>query len=327
MSASYSIGFGEPQSLGQMRDLAPLVDAGGYECLWLAETSGPDVMVTAGVIAAATERVQLGTLIAPVYTRTPAVLAMAASTVADVSGRPFRLGLGTGGQAMVEHWHGQPFRRPLARVEQTVAVVRAAVAGEKTNHPVDETGSVGFRLRRDGGARVELLVAALGDKMLDLAASIADGVLLTWVPIDRAAGVIGRVRAAVERAGRDPATVRVTCRVLVAVTDEPGDAWKRMPEALSMYLTSPPYNRFFAAQGFAPEAAAFAAAFARRDRAAALAAVSDGMAQQLVVAGTAAACRDELARLAAAGADEIVIAPFAQLGDDVVRATIEGLTP
>jgi probable F420-dependent oxidoreductase len=325
--SSRSIALAEPQTLAEIRSLATLVEDVGYEGLWLAETSGPDVMVTAGVIAAATQTLRLGTLITSVYTRTPAVLAMAAATVADVAGRTFRLGLGTGGQAMVQNWHGQSFRRPLARIEQTVEVIRAALAGEKTSSQGDVVSSVGFRLLRDGQAPVELHLAALGDRMLELAASVADGVLLTWLPPSRAPAVIRTIRAAAARAGRNPDSVKVSCRVLVAVTDDPAAAIARIPETISPYLTSPPYRRFFADHGFTTETQDFSTAFERHDRRASLAAISESMSSQLVIAGDASTCEAALSSYIQAGADELIIAPFAQLGFDSVRQTIEALAP
>jgi alkanesulfonate monooxygenase SsuD/methylene tetrahydromethanopterin reductase-like flavin-dependent oxidoreductase (luciferase family) len=66
----------------------------GYDALWLAETSGPDSFSLAGALAEATSRVTIGTAIVPVYNRTPAVLAMSAGTLAQLSDDRFVLGLG-----------------------------------------------------------------------------------------------------------------------------------------------------------------------------------------------------------------------------------------
>ena len=70
----------------------------GYEAIWLAETNGPDSASLAGAIATATSRVTIGTAIVPVYNRTPAVLAMTAGTLAQLSGDRFVLGLGSSGR-------------------------------------------------------------------------------------------------------------------------------------------------------------------------------------------------------------------------------------
>src|SRR5215813_10871243 len=69
--------------------------AWGYDAIWLAETNGPDSFSLGGAIALATERATIGTAIVPVYNRSPAVLAMSAGTLAELSGDRFVLGLGS----------------------------------------------------------------------------------------------------------------------------------------------------------------------------------------------------------------------------------------
>ena len=86
----------------------------GYRAVWLAETNGPDSFGLAGAVAWATQQVTIGTAIVPVYNRTPAVLAMSAGTLAQLSGDRFVLGLGSSSHAIVGDWNGVPFERPLA---------------------------------------------------------------------------------------------------------------------------------------------------------------------------------------------------------------------
>ena len=81
----------------------------GYPAIWLAETNGPDSFALGGAIAAATSRVTLGTAIVPAYNRTPAVLAMSAATLAELSEGRFVLGLGSSSHAIIEDWNGLPF--------------------------------------------------------------------------------------------------------------------------------------------------------------------------------------------------------------------------
>ena len=96
----------------------------GYDAIWLAETSGPDSFSLAGAVAAVTSRIQFGTAIVPVYNRSPAVLAMSAASLADLSGGRFVLGLGSSSHAIIEGWNGIPFELPLTRVRESVAVIR-----------------------------------------------------------------------------------------------------------------------------------------------------------------------------------------------------------
>ena len=132
---------------GQCVDLARRAeDEWGYDALWLAETGSADSFALAGALAVATRRAEIGTAIVPTYNRTPAVLASGAGTLAQLSGDRFILGLGTSSHAIIEQWNGVPFEAPLARVRDTVSILRQALAGEKTNHDGKTLRSHGFRL-------------------------------------------------------------------------------------------------------------------------------------------------------------------------------------
>ena len=122
-------------------------EAAGIGRVWLAETAGPDALVAAALIASELD-LEVGTAVVPIWTRSPAVLAMAAAdVVAAGRGRPFHLGLGAGGQAIVERWHGLDFTGSVERMADTIAILRQALAGERTGHEGDAGHrSTGFRL-------------------------------------------------------------------------------------------------------------------------------------------------------------------------------------
>ena len=81
------------------------------------------------------------------------------------------LGLGASSNVIVERWNGIPFRRPLAKVEETVEYLRTVLAGER--------GTGGFKLASPPDESVPIVLAALRDRMLGLAARVADGAF-TW---------------------------------------------------------------------------------------------------------------------------------------------------
>lgn len=323
-----SVILARPLGLADVVRYGQLADSLAYDRIWLAETNGPDATVAAGMLAASGQRADLGTAVVSVYTRSAPVLAMAAATVAVASGRTFRLGIGAGGQAVVEQWHGVPFEAPVARVRDAVSILRQSLAGDRTDVRTPHVASQGFRLHEElRAADVRVYVAALGPKMLEMAGAVADGVLLTWVPTGHLAEVVRTVRQAAAAAGRDPMSVDVVSRLLTAVTDDPAVARERLRAELPFYLASGPYNRFFASMGFADEAAAFTEAFARGDREGSREAISDAMVDGLLVAGDASVCRAGIDAAHAAGADDVMVAPFVELGDRVVADTLEGCAP
>jgi len=163
----------------------------GYDSVWTAEAYGSDAVTPATWIAARTERVAVGTAIMQIAARTPAMTAMTAMTLDQLSGGRFRMGLGVSGPQVVEGWHGESFGKPLSRTREYVALVRAILRREK---PVEFRGEyyqvpyagadatgLGKPLRSilHGRADIPIYLAAIGPKNVALAAEIADG----WIPV------------------------------------------------------------------------------------------------------------------------------------------------
>ena len=115
-----------------------------YDAVWLAETGGAESFALGGAIANVTQRIDIGTAIVPTYNRTPAVLAMGAGTLAQLSDERFILGLGTSSHAIIQQWNGVPFEAPLARMRDSVAILRQALSGEKTDYAGSTIESNGF---------------------------------------------------------------------------------------------------------------------------------------------------------------------------------------
>jgi probable F420-dependent oxidoreductase len=283
----------------------------GYDAIWLAETNGPESFALAGALAMATERATIGTAIVPVYNRTPAVLAMSAATVQQLAGGRFVLGLGSSSHAIVEDWNGISFERPLAHVRESVAIVRQALAGEKTDFHGAVFQSKGFRLGNVPKQRVPIYLGALREKMLRLAGEVGDGLIVNLFPVTALPKMLAAYRAGAAAAGRDGARDEVVCRFQVLVTDDLPFARNLVRLAFGGYVAAPVYNRFFAWCGFEAEARAVAEAFARRDRAGVAAAMTDELVDRIAILGPAERCREQLAEFVAAGVTTPVLSPLA----------------
>ncbi|HEV8230276.1 MAG TPA: LLM class flavin-dependent oxidoreductase [Candidatus Limnocylindria bacterium] len=159
---------------------ARAAEENGYDAIFVPEAWGRDAFVTLGALARATERVALGTGIVNVFSRTPALLAMAAITLDELSGGRAILGLGTSGQRVVEGWHGVPMTRPLRRLRESTEAVRAIVAGSRRGY-TGETLSVapGFAvgLARPR-QRIPIFHASLTPRAVRQCGEVADG----WLP-------------------------------------------------------------------------------------------------------------------------------------------------
>src|SRR5438067_1688403 len=136
-----------PPDLEMCRRVAEHAEILGYESLWIADTgAGPDAVVVAALAAGVTRRVRLGTAVVPIYTRALSVHAAAAGSVAQLAPGRFVLGLGISSETIVDAWGGVPFRRPFARMRETVAVLRQMLAGERVTFDGKTVRTRNFRL-------------------------------------------------------------------------------------------------------------------------------------------------------------------------------------
>ena len=185
--------MGTPLGLGldapQLVAYARAADDAGLTDVSVGELRSTEVFALAAAIAGATRSITIETSIVAAVTRSPALIAMGAATLAQLSGGRFRLGLGAG-SPMVAGWHESAFTQPLRRVERTLDLVRAALAGER----VADLG--GFRLAPEMVANVPVVLAAMNEGMLRLAGRKADGVVLQFCGPEQAERMAGIARSA-----------------------------------------------------------------------------------------------------------------------------------
>ncbi|ONI90861.1 LLM class F420-dependent oxidoreductase [Saccharothrix sp. ALI-22-I] len=294
--------------------VAELADL-GYTDVWSAETAGTDAFTPLALAAQWSERVRLGTAIAPVYTRGPATLAMTAATLAEVSGGRFVLGIGSSSPAIVQRWNGVPFSEPFKRTRDTLRFLKAALAGEKVSEEYETFSVRGFRLERVPEHRVPIMLAALRPGMLRLAAREADGAITNWLGADD----VPKVRA--EMGGGE-----LAARIFVCPTEDAAAARALGRMLISTYLTVPAYAAFHDWLGRGEALRPMHEAWAAGDRRGAGALIPDEVVDALIVHGSVDECRARVAKYASNGVDTPVIALLPTGADqlDLVRALAPG---
>jgi len=316
-----------PPDLQTSQRVARRAEDLGYESIWIADTgAGPDAFVMAAATAAVTERLRIGTAIVPAYTRSPSVMAAAAGSVGQLAPGRFVLGIGASSETIVDRWGGIPFVRPLTRMRETTAVLRAMLDGERVTFEGRTVRTAGFRLVSAPPEPVPIYLAALMPAMLELAGEIADGVVLNMMPVDAVPRMLEHVRAGALRAGRDPDALEVVARFQTFVTDDVKGARNVMRMIMGPYFATSVYNRFVAWCGFADEAGAILDAWQAKDRARNLASVTDDMIDRIAIVGSADACRARIQEFRTAGITTPMIHPVA--GDErAAVAMLEALAP
>ena len=325
------IAFSGGLTASEIAHCAERAEALGYESVWVAEGHGGDQFAILAACALRTRRVRLGTAISSVFVRTAPTIAMAAAAVDELSGGRFVLGLGSSHRVQVGPEHGVEYSKPLGRVRETVAVVRALLRDGEVGHAGETVRIERFDLwfepiRRD----IPIYLSALFPKMTELCGEVADGVILTRGTLASAARARAHVAAGAARAGRDAAAVEIASLLPASVASNRRDALAAARPGLAFYAGFfPRYNRLLAENGFPDEAAAVAKAWAADDTAGAERAVTDAMVAATSIAGTPAECRDRIEAYRASGLDLPIISPFARGpgARDRFLAAIEACAP
>jgi probable F420-dependent oxidoreductase len=276
-----------------LHELGPLVrriDEAGYDSVWSAESTDFDGLTPLVLAAEHSSRLRLVTGIVNVYTRGPAVLAQSAAALANLSEGRFVLGLGASSNVIVEQWNGFPFRRPLVKVEETVAYLRTVLAGER--------GAGGFKLASPPDQPVPIVLAALRDRMLGLAARVADGAFTNFLPLSRAAQVVEAFASPQKE---------LACRFF-SIHGPEAEAVAAAKRIFVAYATVPVYAEFFRWLGFGDEIDPVVEAWNAGDRKGALELAPEALVRDVFLIGPVEAQRERLEEFESAGITTAVLA-------------------
>ena len=308
------IAFSGGANPAEIVDCVKLAEALGYESAWVAEGHGGDQFAVLSACAAQTSKILLGTSITSVFVRTAPTIAMAAATVDAISGGRFIVGVGSSHKVQVEPEHGVPYRKPLTRVRESVAVIRALLRDGRVSYQGETVRIEGFDLWFTPlRPAIPIYLSAVFPKMTILCGEIADGIILTRSTLATAAQVRERLAEGAKRAGRASITIVVASLLPTAVGATRKEALDALRPGLAFYAGFfPRYNRMMVGHGFRDEAAAVAAAWSRGDREAAERAVSDALIDATSVAGTASQCQERIEAYRRSGIDLPILSPFAR---------------
>jgi len=285
-------------------DLASQASQLGYGSLWVAEVTGTEAFSVLGAVSQREPGIGLGTGVLPLQVRSPALLAMAAASLQALApDRDVLLGVGVSSPVVAGDWHGVGYPdRPLAQMREFLAVLRQCLSGE----PITFCGDF-YRLRKFRlgvglpGRRPKIIIGALGERMLQLAGELADGVLLNYLPASHVPWCVEQVR----RGG----SATIYANVHVGVGDRDAAAPQARRDLFS-YAVVDAYADSFTRAGFGGAVAAIRAAHRAGDRVAALAAVSDEMIDAIDVVGSPELVTATVAAYRQAGVQVPVVFPL-----------------
>jgi len=283
-----------------LHELGPLVrriEDAGYDDVWSAEATEYDGFTPLAIAAVHSERLRLVSGIVNVFTRGPALLAQSAAAMADLSEGRFVLGLGASSNVIVEQWNGIAFRRPLAKVEETVRYLRAVLGGDR--------GPGGFKLASPPAEPVPIVLAALRERMLRLAGDVADGAFANFLPLS------GVERVVTTFAQPDK---ELACRFF-SIHGPEDEALALAKRTFVAYATVPVYADFFRWLGRGDEIEPLVEAWSAGDRRRALELAPEALIRETFLLGPVEAQRERLGEFEAAGIDTAVLAVSCAPGD------------
>ena len=323
IQASYSGGFRE--TADEIRDL----EAAGLDVATIAEVYTFDSVSQLGYLAAVTERVELLSAIFPIYSRTPALIAMTAAGLDYVSDGRFTLGLGASGPQVIEGWHGVPYDAPLQRTREIVEICRTVWRRERLEHPGPKytiplppgqgtgLGKPLKLINTPVRERVPIMLAALGPKNVELAAEIAEAWEPIWFMPERAADVWGESLAA-GRTKRDPSLgeLQVVVGVPVAIGDDVDAMHDLVRPHLALYVGGMGargknfYNDLAVRYGFADAAATVQDLYLSGKKDEAAAALPEELVRAVSLIGPEGYVAERIAAFREAGVTTLALQPL-----------------
>jgi F420-dependent oxidoreductase-like protein len=305
----------------------------GYDSVWSAEAYGSDAATVLAWLAAQTTKIRLGSAIFQMPGRSPAMTAMTAATLDQLSGGRMLLGIGSSGPQVAEGWHGQRFARQLQRTREYVAVVRMALArervdfhGETLELPLPDGPGKALKLMIPPvQERLPIYIAAIGPKNTQLAGEIADGWIPTFFSPEYVADFRALLQEGADRAGRSLEGFDIAPTVNAYVSDDREQARNLMRPVLALYIGGMGsrdqnfYNRLVQRYGFEGPAGEIQDLYLSGKKEEAAAAIPDELIDMVSLAGPADVVRDRLGAFREAGVGTLMITPMAFTRDERIE--------
>src|SRR5215211_3913492 len=308
-------------------------EASGYHSVWAAEAYGSDTATVLAWLAANTKTMKIGSAIFQMPGRTPAMTAMTAATLDQISGGRMLLGIGTSGPQVAEGWHGQRFGKQLQRTREYVAVVRKALArerlefaGETLTLPLPDGPGKALKLTISPVQdEIPIYLAAIGPNNTRLAGEIADG----WLPFmfspEHANELVPLLEEGAARAGRSLDDFTIAPSINAYVGDDREQARDLMRPMLALYVGGMGsreknfYNQLVQRYGWEDAAREVQDLYLEGRKEEAGAALPGDLIDQVTLSGPRDVVRERLRAFDEAGVGSLLITPMAWTRDERIE--------
>ena len=338
MRLGISVGYwGLGLTAGQQIELVREAESAGFDSVWAAEAYGSDAATVLAWLAAQTETIKLGSAIFQMPARSPAMTAMTAATLDNLSDGRVIIGLGSSGPQVAEGWHGQRFPKQLKRTREYVEILRKALARERLEYdgeiytlPLPDGPGKALKLTiAPVQERIPIYIAAIGPKNTRLAGEIADG----WIPLFFSPEHVGEAKELLEegasRAGRDLDGFQISPSVQIRIDDDIERARDAMRPFLALYVGGMGsrdqnfYNALVRRYGFEAAADEVQELYLEGKKEEAAAALPDELVDMTTLVGPRDVVADRLQVYRDAGVGTLIVTPVAFEPDERKRMVRE----
>ena len=230
-------------------ELIQQAESMGYDSVWTAEAYGNDAVTSAAWVLANTSKIRVGTAIMQMPARTPAMCAMTAMSLDQLSGGRFIVGLGASGPQVVEGWHGVPYGKPVTRTKEYIQIMRKIFEREG---PVEFDGQM-YQMPNQGegttglgkplksilaATDIPIYTASITPAGLRCAGEVADGVFPVWMDPNKYDVLGESIEQGFEKAGNGKSLkdFDIAPFVTVAMNDDLDAAYDALRPWLALYI-------------------------------------------------------------------------------------------
>jgi len=239
MRIAYSLG--SLLTVNDVLDCADHLSQYNPDTIWIPETWGMENFSMLSALSQKT-KAKIGSSIINIYSRSPALIAMGAATIDNISGGRLILGLGTSSTPIIENFHGYQFEKPVSKMKEYVEIIRLILS----NKPINYNGNF-FKLKdfslliKPPRKDIPIYLAAVNEKMVQLSLEIANGVIFFLRPISELHNTIQKIKSKIDTA----------CQLITCVSHDSEKAIVRAKQTIAFYVSvGKIYREFLAKNGF-----------------------------------------------------------------------------
>jgi alkanesulfonate monooxygenase SsuD/methylene tetrahydromethanopterin reductase-like flavin-dependent oxidoreductase (luciferase family) len=300
--------LGSLLSINQILECSKSLSKTSVDTIWIPETWGMENFSMLSAVSNKTTTQKIGSSIINIYSRSPSVIAMGAATVDALSDGRLVLGLGTSSLPIIETFHGYKFEKSLQRMKEYVEIIRLALSGKKINYTGEIFDLKNFALLiKPKRETIPIYLAAVNQKMVELAWNIGDGVIFYLRPLNEMKKTITKMQSRKK--------IDITCQIITCVAEDSEKAIKRAKKTVAFYVSvGKVYREFLAKNGFKNETESIFDEFKKTGFKLNHEFVTDSMIKSLCISGNTEECKKQLQNFRKTGIN-LPIIQFNPVGD------------